>query len=495
MKPVSGLDGTFLHIETPETPQHVGSLSRYVLPKGYKGHFQADFQRELAKRLHMVPAFVRKLAPMPLQFANPVWVDEDRIDWDYHVQNVTLPKPGTQAQLEDCIAQLHSELLDRNRPLWRVALIDGLDDGRVASYIKVHHATMDGQAGVLMALALFDVTPKPRRIPRGELPAAENPGRAELAAAALRHDVGQYAKLLKQLPEIVTTIAGIVGTRRDKSPAPPATKLEFAPKTLLNGHITAERGFAALSVPLDGLKRLAAAHAVKLNDVVLALCSGAMRSYLARHGGLPKKPLIAAMPISLRQAGNTDFSTQATMGIVNLHTDIKEPVKRLLAIRDASAIVKEQSKRARGMTPTDFPSIGIPWLMQTMASLYARKGVADAVPTPWNLVISNVPGPQVPLYAGGALMDGYWPLNIVQHGQALSITVMSYAGVMGFGFTTARAAIPDARELSTALLAALDELVACSPDVAAAPAKRAPRKAIAKKAVQRAPVPASKRPA
>lgn len=280
------------------------------------------------------------------------------------------------------------------------------------------------------------------------------------------------------------TIARIVGTGRDKASARPAAKAEFAPKTLLNGHITAERGFAALSVPLDALKQLAAAHEVKLNDVVLALSSGALRSYMAGRGGLPKKPLIAAMPISLRDAGNTDYSTQATMGMVNLHTDIKDPVKRLLAIHDASAVVKEQSQRARGVTPTDFPSIGIPWLMQAMASLYARKGVADAMPTPSNLVISNVPGPQVPLYAGGALMDGYWPLNIVQHGQALSITVMSYAGAMGFGFTTARSAIPDARELSTALLAALDELVACSPAMAAAPAKRAPRKSIAKKAVK-----------
>jgi len=492
MKTVSGIDGTFLHIETPETPQHVGSLSRYVLPTGYKGHFRTDFQRELARRLHMVPAFVRKLAPMPLQFANPVWVDEDQIDWDYHVQNVTLPKPGTQVQLEDCIAQLHSELLDRNRPLWRVALVDGLEDGRVASYIKVHHATMDGQAGVLMALALFDLSPKPRRIARGVLPVAEHPGKTELAAAALRHDAGQYAKLLKQLPEIVKTIAGIAGTGRDKSPTQPSTKAEFAPKTLLNGHITAERGFAALSVPLDDLKQLAAAHQVKLNDVVLALCSGALRTYLAQHGGLPKRPLIAAMPISLREAGNTDYSTQATMGMVNLHTDIKDPVKRLLAIRDASALVKEQSKRARGVTPTDFPSIGIPWLMQTLASLYGRKGVADAMPTPWNLVISNVPGPKVPLYAGGALMDGYWPLNIVQHGQALSITVMSYAGTMGFGFTTARSAIPDARELSTALLASLDELVRCSPGAAAIPAKPAPLKAVAKKVVKRERPPTGK---
>jgi diacylglycerol O-acyltransferase len=492
MKTVSGLDGTFLHIESPETPQHVGSLSRYVLPSGYKGDFRADFRRELGKRLHMVPAFVRKLAPMPLQFANPVWVDEDRIDWDYHVQDVTLPKPGTHAQLEDCIAQLHSELLDRNRPLWRVALVDGLEDGRVVSYIKVHHATMDGQAGVLMALALFDISPKPRRIPGGKLPAAEHPGTAELALAALRHDAGQYAKLLRQLPEIAQTLVGMFGSGRDKMPMRPAAKAEFAPKTLLNGHITAERGFAALSVPLDGLKQLAAAHEVKLNDVVLALCSGALRTYLAKHGGLPKQPLIAAMPISLRDPGNTDYSTQATMGMVNLNTDIKDPVKRLLAIRDASAAVKEQSKRARGVTPTDFPSIGIPWLMQTMASLYGRKGVADAIPTPANLVISNVPGPQVPLYAGGALMDGYWPLNIVQHGQALSITVMSYAGAMGFGFTTARSAIPDARELSAALLAALDELVAST---AGLPVGRAGRKAVAKKVIKGKPAPARKRAA
>lgn len=348
MKTVSGLDGAFLHIETPQTPQHVGSLSRYVLPEGYRGNFRADFQRELANRLHMVPAFVRKLAPMPRQFANPVWVDEDQIDWDYHVQHVTLPKPGTQAQLEDCIAKLHSELLDRHRPLWRVALVDGLEDGRVASYIKVHHATMDGQAGVLMAQALFDVSPKPRRIRRGELPAAEHPGWSELAATALRHGAGQYANLLKQLPEIVKTIAGIAGTAGDKLPLQPAAKAEFAPKTLLNGRITAERGFAALSLPLDRLKQFAAAHEAKLNDVVLALCSGALRNYLAMHGGLPQKPLIAAMPISLRDAGNTDYSTQATMGMVNLHTDIKDPVERLLAIRDASALVKEQSKRVRG---------------------------------------------------------------------------------------------------------------------------------------------------
>ena len=477
MKTVSGLDGTFLHMETPETPQHVGALSRYVLPAGYKGDFYDDFRRGLSKRLHLVPVFSRKLAPMPLQFANPVWVEEGRVDLDYHVQRITLPRPGTQAQLEDCVGRLHSELLDRSHPLWQIAVIDGLDNGDAAYYLKVHHATMDGQASVLMAQTLFDPTPKPRRIQRGQLPAAEHPGTAELAAMALKHDAGQYLKLIRQLPEVVKTLADLFGADRGKAPSPPRESASFAPKTVLNKEITGERGFAALSIPLDTLKRLAAAHEAKLNDVVLALCSGALRRYLKQHGGLPKKPLIAAMPISVREAGDTEFSTQATMALVNLNTQIADPVKRLRAIRDASLFAKRQAKAARGVTPTDFPSIGEPWLIQALTSLYGRPGVANAMPNLANVVISNVPGPTAPLYAAGARMATYWPLSIVGHGLGLNITVLSYAGAMGFGFTTARSAVPDARELSAALLEALDELVAGS---GIAPAKRAPRKSVSK---------------
>jgi diacylglycerol O-acyltransferase / wax synthase len=466
MKTLSGLDGTFLHMETPETPMHVGSLSLYDPPSGYQGNFYADVRRQMRMRLHTVPVFTRKLAPMPLQFANPVWVEADKIDLDYHVQQLTLPSPGTQAQLEDLVGRLHSELLDRNRPLWRIAVIGGLQTGQVAYYLQVHHAALDGQAGVVMAQTLFDLTPQPRRIPRSDVPAAEHPGRVELAAAALKHDAGQYIKLLRHLPDVVKTLADMFGPRPGKAPGQPGPNISFAPKTPLNVQITGERGFAAVSLPLDTLKQLAAAHEAKLNDIVLALCSGALRRYLALHGGIPKKPLIAAMPISLREAGNTEYTTQATMGLVNLNTHIEDPVKRLRAIRDASGAVKAQAKRARGVTPTDFPSIGTPWLLHTLASLYGRSGLADAMPPIANLVISNVPGPQVPLYAAGARMATYWPLSIPEHGLGLNITVMSYAGAMGFGFTTARRAVPDARELSTALLAALDELVVRSPSAA-----------------------------
>ena len=313
MKTLGGVDGAFLHLETVQTPMDVGSLHLFDLPAGYRGDFHADIKRLMAKRLQLAPVFTRKLAPMPLQFANPAWIEDDRVDLDYHVQRLTLPSPGSQARLEDCAGQLHSELLDRSRPLWRLYVIDGLHSGQAGYYIKVHHAVLDGQAGVLLAQALFDVSAVPRRIARSKGLHAEHPGMAALAAAALKHDAAQYIKLVRHLPDVVRTLAGMFSAAPD--PAQPGSKgklgqnFSFGPKTVLNGPITGERGFAALSVPLDTLKQLALAHAAKLNDIVLALCSGALRRYLAQHGGIPKKPLIASMPISLRETGNTEYGT------------------------------------------------------------------------------------------------------------------------------------------------------------------------------------------
>jgi len=463
MKALSGVDGAFLHLETPDTPMHVASLHLFDLPEGYRGDFHADIKRLMRSRLHLAPVFTRKLAPMPLQFANPVWIEEDQLDLNYHVQHITLPSPGTLAQLEDCAGRLHSELLDRSRPLWRLAVLDGLQSGQVGYYIQVHHAVLDGQAGVLLAQALFDVTPVPRRVPRDAGHHGEHPGMGELAAAALKHDAGQYIKLLRHLPDVVKTLAGLFGAMPEGAKGRLGQNFSFGPKTPLNVPITGERGFAAVSIPMATLKQLAAAHEAKLNDIVLALCGGALRRYLAQHGGIPKKPLIASMPISLREAGNTDYTTQATLSLVNLNTQIADPVKRLRAIRDAAGAIKALARRARGVIPTDFPSIGVPWLLHGLATLYGRSGITRAIPPIANVVISNVPGPQVPLYAAGARMATYWPLSIAEHGLGLNITVMSYAGAMGFGFTTARCAVPDARELSAALLAALDELLARSP--------------------------------
>jgi len=470
MKTLSGLDGAFLHLETKETPMHVASLHLFDLPVGDRGDFHARIRRLMQRRLPTAPVLTRKLAPMPLQFANPVWIEDDKPDLDYHVQHIRLPAPGTLAQLEDLAGRLHSELLDRSRPLWRMAIIDGLQSGQAAYYFQIHHAVLDGQAGVLLAQVLFDLTPQARALKGTPALHAEHPGRTELAAAALKHDAAQYIKLIRHLPDVVKTLAGLFDAAPAKLQGRLKQNFAFGPRTPLNVPIGGPRGFAALSLPLEPLKQLAHAHDAKLNDIVLALCGGALRRYLARHGGVPKKPLIATMPISLRDPGNTEFTTQATLSLVNLNTHIADPVRRLHAIRDAAGAIKALAQRARGVIPVDFPSIGAPWLLQALAALYGRSGLAGIVPPIANVVISNVPGPQVALYVAGARMTDYWPLSIVEHGVGLNITVMSYAGQLGFGFTTALCAVPDARELSAALREALAELVARSTRPARRPA-------------------------
>ncbi|MCK6424992.1 MAG: wax ester/triacylglycerol synthase family O-acyltransferase [Burkholderiaceae bacterium] len=517
MTPLSGLDGAFLHLETEATPMHVASLHRFDPPAGKKRFdFLAEMRRQLRGRLSLAPVLTRRLAPMPLQFANPVWVEDPAVDVDQHVTGLRLPAPGGQRELEDAVAGLHAQLLDRSRPLWQVTVIDGLASGQLAYYVKIHHALLDGQAGVMLAQVLFDVTAKPAPRPRrraakagagegggtattalapGE---AASPGPLALAGAALKHDAAQYIKLLRHLPEVVTTLAGLLGvggagggrraiaaTAAAEATASSAEARSrpgraFGPRTPLNVPITAERTFAGVSLPLEALEALAAQHEAKLNDIVLALCSGALRRYLARHGGVPRKPLVATMPISLRAAGNTEFTTQATLSLVSLHSHLADPLRRLRAIRDSAGSVKALARTARNVIPTDFPSIGSPWLLQSLAALYGKSRLAGAMPPIANVVISNVPGPPMPLYAAGARMTDYWPLSITEHGVGLNITVMSYAGTLGFGFTAARCAVPDARELTAALMEAFDELRAVP--LKAAPGQAAPAgKAVAKK--------------
>ncbi len=461
MKPLSGLDALFLHLETPETPMHVASLHLCDLPKRYRGDFCADVKRHVAQRLHLVPFFRRKLRTLPLDFANPVWVENAGVDLNYHVRHVVLPPPGTQAQLEACAARIHSTLLDRSRPLWEVHAIEGLRTGQAAFYMRVHHAVLDGAGGMALAEALFDRTPAPRKTPpppRGGRVEDDAPGTAELAGAALRHDVAQYAKLVRQLPVLARIVLSARARPRGPVSTPARRGLPFGPRTPLNVTITGARRFAAASLPLDEVRSIAHAHDAKLNDVVLALCSAALRTYLSRHGGIPEQSLIAGMPLSLRESGNTEYSTQATMTLVNLATDIPDPLERLRAIRDATGAIKSTARRAKALIPVDAPSLGAPWLLRGLAALYGRSRLAETLGPIMNVVVSNVPGPTRPLYAAGARIRSYWPLSIVEHGTGLNITVVSYCGRLDFGLVAASRAMPDVRELARALEAAHVEL-------------------------------------
>jgi WS/DGAT/MGAT family acyltransferase len=465
MKTLSGLDGSFLSLETPETPMHVGSLHLFDLPEGYRRDFYSDVRHLIHDSLDIAPLYRRRLAEMPFHFANPVWADGGTVDLDYHVRRVRLPRPGSFAQLERAVARIHAAQMDRRRPLWEVHVFEGMKGGQTAFYMKVHHAVLDGAAGVALARALFGLPsqePKKPAAKRAALSMAERPGIVGLAGAALRHDAALYVKLVPHIPDVFRLLAGMVGATGAAGGGPPGSlrqNFSFGPKTPLNVAITAERGFAGISIPLDEAKRIAASQEAKLNDVVLALCSGALRRYLAHRGGIPKKPLIATMPISLREAGNTDFNTQATLSLVSLCTNIADPLRRLRAIRDASGAVKSAARRARSVIPTDFPSIGVPWLLGGLAELYGKSRLASAIPPIANLVISNVPGPPVTLHAAGLPMRAYWPLSIVEHGLGVNITVMSYAGSLDFGIVAARKALPEPRKLAQALLEAHAELL------------------------------------
>ena len=464
MKRLSGLDGMFLHLETPEAPMHVGSLALLDLPKGYRGDFLQDVRRLYARRIPLAPVLTRTLLELPLQMANPVWVQAKSIDLDAHIRRIVLPKPGTQAQLEDCVGRLHSIPLDRTRPLWSVCLIEGLQTRQVAYYTNIHHAVIDGQAGVELSKAIFDLTPRPRRVARVRDRAVgrrgEHPWPGALIAGALRHDAEQYARFVRQLPALARRLAAL---RRDinrgASGGTSRVAHGFGPRTALNVAISAERGFAGVSIPLKDVQAIAAAHGATVNDVVLATCSGALRRYLGRHGGVPEESLIAAMPISLREAGNTEFTTQATMVRVALATNIADPVRRLRAIHAATSAAKSTSGRGKSLLPLDFPTIGLPWIAHGLASLYGRSGLTNVAPPVANVVVSNVPGPPVPLYFAGARVAQYWPLSIVHHGLGVNITVESYAGALGFGVTSARSAMREPRQFARALIAAHAQLM------------------------------------
>ena len=454
MNHLSGMDASFLHLETPEMPMHVGSLQIADLPDGYEGDYYEDVKRWMASRMHLASVFQRKLALMPFDLANPVWVDDEDVDLDYHVRHVILPRPGTMEQLEKYVARLHSSLLDRSRPLWEIYVIEGLNTGQVAVYNKMHHAAIDGQAGVAIAKALLSpsAVPAPIKPPRPRTRTNQYQlGVAELAGAAVSNAVTQAIKLVKSLPAVGRALGSIVypvseadGKRHLTMPA----GLQLAPRTPLNVAITNQRSFAARSLPLAEVKAMAKRSGTTLNDVVMAICAGALKRYLADYECVPDKPLVAGVPVSLREAGNTDANNQVSMMMVSLATTIEDPIERLRAINASANVGKKLQGNVKGAMPTDFPSLGVPWIMSGLVSLYGRSRLANRMPPIVNVAISNVPGPQFPLYFAGAKLAGFFPVSIPGHGIALNMTVQSYNGLLEVGLTACRRAMPDVADLA-----------------------------------------------
>jgi WS/DGAT/MGAT family acyltransferase len=477
MTHLSIVDGAFLHLESPEMPMHVGSLALFDPPEGGAVDWYEKVKAHVASRMHLAPVFTRKLALMPFDLANPVWIPDDDIDLDYHVRYLVLPRPGTMAQMEALCARLHSSLLDRSRPLWEFYVIEGLADGRLGFYSKVHHAAVDGQAAVAMANSVFDLTPEPRRVklPRARRGHRYQLGVAELLGAALSNQARQVVEFAKLLPPLLRAGAGAArqALTQRRSSAPAGPRLKLAPPSPFNVSITNQRSFAGVALPLGEVKAIGKALGGSVNDMVLWLCSTALREDLAEGRELPAKTLVAGVPISLRAEGDTSANNQVSGTVIDLATQEKDPAKRLAAIMAGTRAMKATMGSVGSLIPTDFPSLGSPWLLSGLASLYGRSGLASRMRVA-NLTISNVPGPQVPLYLAGATMTGMFPLSIVVHGVALNITVQSYRGQLCFGLIACRRALPDVGALAQALDRAMGALRQLAADTAAAAAPAAP---------------------
>jgi WS/DGAT/MGAT family acyltransferase len=416
---------------------------------------------------------------MPFELGDPVWIEDDDVDIDYHVRHVLLPQPGTMEQLDAFTARLHSSALDRSRPLWEVYVIEGLEGGLIGYYNKVHHSGIDGKSGTELANVLYDLTPEPRIFepPVRRSTGGYQLGVTEMFEAGLRNAATQYAKLAGMLPkaaEVFSGLAGAASRLADKSQSGP--NLRPAPKTLFNVAITNQRSFATMQIPLAGMKALAKSQNATLNDVVMAICAGGLRRFLEMRNALPDEALQAGVPASLREPGDKSMNNQVTMVRVNLATDIADPQKRLESIRGSSQDSKEMLGTVKGMIATDMPMIGSPWIMSGFAMLYGRSNLADRMPAFANVVISNVPGPPKTLYVAGAKMVSYYPVSIPYHGTALNITVQSYDGSMDFGLTACRRAMPQSEvyALIRDMKSAYAELEALGPSDIGLPAGMMP---------------------
>jgi diacylglycerol O-acyltransferase / wax synthase len=460
LKHLSGLDATFLYLETPQTPMHVGSLHLYELPAGFKGSYHTIVVKHLAKRLHLSPIFTRKLVFMPLDLGHPIWMEDDAFDITRHIRLVS--KAMTVKQAEAMAAKLHGKLIDRAHPLWEFYVFEHVKQPGskvcAAFYSKIHHAALDGKGGTALANAVLDVTPIPREVappdPAHKRRTAGDLKIGEMIGAVFSNSLAQYAKLIKGLPSAAQQVGSNLAKNNlqldlKKSGAKLKAKspISLAPKTPFNVGITAERVFVTTRIPFADCRTMAKAMGASFNDIVLWICSTALRSYLKQHASIPTKPLIAAMPVSLREENNKDMGNQASMS--------------LAAIMESTRKVKDALVDLKSVLPTDYPSFLAPWIVGGAARLalktYGRGDIAQRLPMVANLVISNVPGPQVPLYMAGARMLTFHPLSIVMHGLGLNITIQTYAGEVDFGIIAGKAALPHAQDLAKAINAAFEE--------------------------------------
>lgn len=471
MQRLSGLDAMFFYLETPSSHMHVTGV--YVLEPSESG-FSFEAVRELvASRLPLAPPFRRRLVEVPMKLHHPVWIEDPDFDLDYHIRRACLPQPGGPEELSAYVAQFVGLPLDRQRPLWEMEVVEGLEGGRFALVAKMHHAAIDGVSGAEIMATLLDLEPNPPEVRIVDTWRPEPlPTDAELIALAMAALVGHPLKAVKTARRVFESALHVSEHNRETGVAPPPAPFS-APKTSLNQSITPHRRVAFAEMALDDFKTVKNHFSCTVNDVVLALCASSLRRYLLDGDELPEEPLVAMVPMSVRTEGEMgSHGNRVSSMLTSLATDIADPIERLRAISEGMGRAKTQERLIGAETLTDWTEFTFPALIGRASRLTSSMKVFDRVRPLFNVTISNVPGPPFPLFLAGARMVAMFPLGPIAEGVGLNMTVMSYCGRIYFGLNGCRETVPRIGELPKMLLESLDELLA----VAQPPKRKASRR-------------------
>jgi len=466
MERLSGMDAFFLYAETPTNHMHV-TLCAVLDPSDMVGGYSFEHVRaHIASRLHLIPPLLRRLVPVPLRLSHPRWIRDPSFDLDFHLRRAAVPSPGSETELADLVAQIASVPLDRSRPLWEMWIVEGLTGDNIALVAKLHHSTLDGVAGVEQMVTMFDLDPRPAE-PAGPAydpldndPTEQDqiPSDFELLTGAT---VERVRGLFGVIPLARRTAGSFLAVRRNRAEpdtVPGGTPL-VCPETPFNATLSSQRRVAFARIPLADVKTIKNLSGATVNDVLLAITAGALRSYLDKLGALPDQALVAACPVSVRtqdQSGQADNRLSAMF--TSMHTDIADPAVRLHRISRTARAAKDEHALFGDDTMQQWAEVADPNLFSWLTDLYSSSGLASRHRPAINVTFSNIPGPPFPLYLAGATLERAYPMGQVIEGVGMNITVMSYRDSVDFGFMAAANLVPDPWDLAEAVTPALDEL-------------------------------------
>jgi len=464
MQALTGIDSSFLYLENANMPMHVGGLDVY------EGSLTFDeFRTFLSERLHLAPRLRQRLIEVPLSIDHPYWIEDPDFNIDFHIHHTALPKPGDWKQLRKLTSRVFSQPLNRSKPLWEFVFVEGLDNvsqvpkGSVAVISKIHHAAIDGASGAEILGLLFDATKKPRKVPKEKQRVLEPiPGDLELLFKSTMNYVKRPFKLPTLLYETAKSTLAAGKISRVQASDVPKTAFN-APRTILNQAVSAERRWntALLSLPrIKALKK--AVTGATLNDVVMTICTSALRRYLLEKDELPDKPLVAMVPVSTRTKDEkSDMGNQVSAMLIQLPTDEEDPIEQLRRLHDSTKLGKQYQEAIGAKQLTDYAEFVPFGLGAQAARMYTRMNGSKYHAPIFNVVITNVPGPQIPLYMNGKKMLAHMGMAPIFDGMGLILPIFSYNGMLSISPTTAANIMPDVDLFARYLREAANTLEDC----------------------------------